>query len=99
MSGLRCKPGDLALVTFGLTSAGKIVTCIRLEDPIFPNGLRRDHVGCTWLVDVPLRWVGQTIEMVPYCPDQYLMPIRPEPEENDDDTADLLQQRTPASTV
>lgn len=77
---LRCKPGDLALVLVGKTNAGKLVTCLRLEQPaVFPT----DCVD-VWLVDRPLRWANVYGPFpkfdIPYAPDGALMPIRPEPD-------------------
>ena len=81
---MRCKPGDLALITATI-DAGKMVTCIRLEDPSvkFPDHVR----GRIWLIDREMEWVsnrGRSCQ-IPYCPDDFLMPIRP-PDQNDDTT-------------
>ena len=72
---MNCKPNDLALIIRG-RAAGKLVTCLRLEDPgvNIPEHAR----GLRWLVDRNVEWLGNrgTNCQMPYCPDSHLMPIR-----------------------
>lgn len=84
MKGLKCRPGDLALVVRG-TFAGSLVTCICLE-----SDEKLDALGVTldsrpaWLVDKSLEWgcgANPDHTRMPYAPDAALLPIRPEPDE------------------
>jgi hypothetical protein len=74
---LNCKSGDLALIVRG-EETGKMVTCIRLEDP--GCRFRPELRGCVWLIDRELEWTSNkgNSYLGAYCPDEYLMPIRPD---------------------
>ena len=74
---MNCRAGDLALVTW-TADAGKLVTCLRLEDPPVP--IPEHARGKVWLIDRETRWYGTsgTELSMPYCPDEFLMPIRPD---------------------
>lgn len=85
---LRCKPGDLALVTGRFRETGKMVTCIRLEDNPRGGDLG-SYTGKTWRVDMPMAWQtrGQAVITeynTPHWPDCYLLPIKPEPDPEGD---------------
>jgi hypothetical protein len=74
---MNCKPGDMALVIVGL-DAGKTTTCVRLEDP---DRCGVPYRGKTWRIEHEMHWSDQgQVLMLPYLPDSYLMPIRPEPD-------------------
>jgi hypothetical protein len=81
---LNCKQGDLALIVRGdhdnIRNIGKLVTCLSLEDP--PRGALRGS-GRIWKVDRPLTWrrnKSQQLHEQPYAFDEFLLPIRPEPD-------------------
>ena len=96
-SPLRCRPGDLALVIRD-TDAGKVVTCVALADESERSELRMgDLNGSVWRIDRDCMWADHSpggLEIpLPYCPDSALMPIRPEPDEEHEESAqetDLL---------
>lgn len=77
------------MIVMGQTWAGKMVTCIRLEHP--PKSIvltPRAQEMAIWLIDRELQWStdGKPGVVMPYCPDEYLMPIRPEPDTEDLET-------------
>lgn len=83
MASLQCKPGDIALVIRGddkdLNNVGKMVTCHALEDP--PGMILKFH-GRIWRIDRLLTWRYRTTGALfesRYCPDAFLLPIRPRP--------------------
>lgn len=76
---LRCKPGDLALVIAGEGNIGKMVTCLRLEDPIFADSVISHRLGSIWKIDRELIWTtNMRVVHIPYYPDEQLLPITPE---------------------
>lgn len=89
---MNCKPGDMALVIGGpRENLGREVTCLELYSPgiiptVTPAGapafIESDEVF--WLIDRNLtyqNWGGETVD-VPYAADCYLLPIRPERDED-----------------
>jgi hypothetical protein len=94
---MRCRVGDLALVIRD-TDAGKVVTCVALADESERSKLGMgDHNGPVWRIDRDCMWADHSrggLEIpLPYCPDSALMPIRPEPDEEHEETtrgADLV---------
>jgi hypothetical protein len=94
---LRCRPGDLALVIRD-SDAGKVVTCIELADESERSKLGMcDLNGPVWRIDRDCMWADHSsggLEIpLPYCPDSALMPIRPEPDGEHEESAqetDLL---------
>src|ERR1700689_1434875 len=88
---LRCRPGDLALVIRD-SDAGKVVTCVELADEYERATLGiSDSNGPVWRIDRHCMWAdgsqsGREIPL-PYCPDSALVPIRPQPgEEHEEST-------------
>jgi len=83
---MNCKPGDLALIIKGCNT-GKAVTCVRLAGPQLstPNGPRMTMFGMRpiWEIDKSVVWASKHDGdvLLPYMPDECLMPIRPEPDE------------------
>jgi hypothetical protein len=87
----RCRQGDLALVIRD-TDAGKVVTCVELlnarERLLLGVG---DSNGPVWRIDRDCMWAdwaeeGREIPL-PYCPDSALVPIRPQPGEEHEESA------------
>lgn len=81
---MNCKPGDMAIVTSSRANAGKTVTCVRLMPDGAALTTRADGAsfyaaaaGPIWFIDRPLVW-DHVCEDLPYAPDKYLMPIRPD---------------------
>jgi hypothetical protein len=81
---MNCQPGDMALVIGpdGDPDVGRMVTCIRLYrvDEVYWHDNRRYRAGIDfWVVDRELHWRKDgVLRMLPFCPDQHLVPIRPE---------------------
>lgn len=81
---MNCRPGDLALVVRASlpVNVGKMVRCIRIDDPPFDRGeaLRGQPI---WLLDRELTWefYGTTLRQLPFAPDTSLLPIREPPKE------------------
>jgi hypothetical protein len=89
-TGVRCRPGDLALVLRS-TGAGKVVTCLALLTETERAALDiGDSNGPVWRIDRECVWNNWNDGvMLPYCPDSALMPIRPEPDdEHEESTRD-----------
>lgn len=90
---MNCQPGDLALVIHG-PDAGKTVTCVRLVErgEIIPTP-QGPHVVEGWAlpmwhVDRPVTCASSAyghLEL-PLCRDARLMPIRPERDEDLEET-------------
>lgn len=75
---MNCQPGDLArVVCADDPAAGMILRVIELAE--LPGSLH--PAPPLWRVDRPVEWLdtwyGVTLKL-PYFPDRYLMPIRPE---------------------
>lgn len=95
MSGLRCKPGDLAVMVGAPIDAqdrlGNIVTVLRsapMEDFALPDGVI--HAGASapdrWVVEFPRpvsvpMIVGRRDSLYGVVPDWALRPIRPDADE------------------
>jgi len=65
---------------------GKTVTCIRLL--AYEEHFLTADFGDVWLVDTPLEfsrseWPDEPRDLIPWAPDKYLMPIRPQKEDAD----------------
>jgi hypothetical protein len=80
---MRCKAGDLAMcIGKSGRNSGKMVTCLHLEDPPF----EMQDPGPVWRIDRNLTWAfsngGGSVE-APYAEDCRLIPIRPDPDEDD----------------
>lgn len=87
MSVLRCRPGDLVLVTCGEKNASKVTTCIALasDEELRAAAITNPPRYPVWRVDRPFGWVRKSQPRVlafrvPFAPDSALMPIRPEPQ-------------------
>lgn len=85
----RCKPGDLCVAVRG-RNVGKSVTVRRLATvseiaEVFKGESGVQFVvideGLYWLVDAPMNWgIGSsrnTMCRIPYCRDEFLLPITP----------------------
>ena len=86
---MKCAVGDLALVIGGMPeNVGKMVTVVRLHTRATSwNGCPVTCRGPFWEVDRPLlyRRNDGVLTEVPYSSDTYLLPIRPEREESDEE--------------
>jgi hypothetical protein len=101
MTPLRCRQGDLALIVdgdgaagSGVRNIGKLVTCLRLEDPPESIGkVREKFAGRMWHVDRVLTWRRTTrpgLFYAPHIPDAFLLPIRPEPSPVEDEQVEAV---------
>ncbi len=78
---MNCKPGDLALVLRPPSWAGKVVTVLRRSGPPDWAGMNFPGSENLWEVDRALGWAirnSTQVVLLPLCPDDCLMPIRPE---------------------
>lgn len=96
---MNCKPGDLALVVGpdGDPDVGRMVTCLRLyrvgEKYRHDNRPYRAGVNF-WVVDRELHWRKDgVLRMLPFCPDAHLMPIRPEGDEDLEETERIAREK------
>ena len=79
---MNCKPGDLALVVCAYDPAAGMLLTV-LERGELPGTLRAapPFDGPLWRVDRAVAWFDKLLgitRMLPYFPDRYLLPIRPE---------------------
>jgi hypothetical protein len=98
-SALRCKAGDMAVILVGRFK-GQVLTCVRLEDPVFEQGRNAAKLlrGKTWFVDRLMPWgpggrLWDDSVWIPYCPDAALMPITPP--DNFEDTQEIKEHERP----
>jgi hypothetical protein len=89
---MNCKPGDLALVVKGFPeNLGKMVQCVRIitdSTELIPTSIGALSVQMRantpiWLLDRRLRCMTTkgVANLCAICADAYLMPIRPEPQD------------------
>lgn len=100
----RCAVGDLALV-IGPPRAlevGHAVTCVCLHTqevhiPHRSGRTLRIAALPLWFIDRPVTWTSANCGdiLLPYYPDRWLMPIRPEPETLEDQTPALCRTGDP----
>ena len=83
---MNCKPGDLAvLIRSRAGNEGKIVRCVRLATSVevMRENLSRAF-GPIWLLDGPI--IHTDGRAKPYAKDAWLRPIRPQPDDAQDET-------------
>jgi len=91
---MNCRVGDLALVTRATLpeNLGRMVTCLRVERPktLMHSSLDGEVI---WRLDETLTWylADGTQLKIPYAPDSALLPIRPEPDEDEDEASRSLE--------
>lgn len=89
---MNCKPGDMAIIVGNSAAVGIMVTCIRLESPNFGVTYLPVKEPC-WKISRPIPWFANhdnlngsvLIGNVPYCEDKFLLPIRPDALEDDEE--------------
>lgn len=79
---MKCKVGDIAMVVCGVQS-GIFVTCLSLDDDE-----HFEHLQDVWKIDKLLHWTDN--QNRPYCPDEYLVPVRPKGDLEDVDIYNKL---------
>jgi hypothetical protein len=98
---MKCRPGDMAILSAG-SDAGHAVTCIRVEDPPSPFHIAGNY-GPIWLLDKPVTWrhvfAFMESEKVPYWPDRFLQPIRPDELPDEEKFAGVKDVHIPTSLV
>jgi hypothetical protein len=97
----RCKPGDLAIIMFDVPSyVANIGRVVKVSGPSYMDRNGR----LTWLIQ-PVTpepymindWDGEFVEFMAYQeygiehPDEWMLPIKPEPEEDHEETDEELE--------
>lgn len=96
---MNCKPGEMAMIIRG-KNAGTVLTCLEL----LVDGCTMPHAGGAvhianleplWRVDRKLPWRSNigTRALWPLCPDRILMPIRPQRDEDLEETERIARER------